>query len=283
MNYFLLSVSVLLGTGKNMVSKYTGNKFSGLPNLLKNNIVTAMLAIIVFSIQGFRFSFLKNPVAIILSVLYGIFIMLSQIFLIKAVEYSATGICSLIYSMGFIIPTLFSVIVLSEPLGILKIIGLLLIILSFIFVANVKSSNTKKLYFAFLAMVTSGIIGIIQKLIAFVPEKYKISEYLTVAFLVMLICSIVGYYLTKKKSNKKEISKEFLITAVLMGICVAFPNFINTRLAGKMPGIVFFTCVNGGTIILSCIASLFLFREKLKPMQLFGISLGISAIILLVL
>ncbi len=148
-NYILLAVSVLLGTGKNMVSKYAGNKFSGLTNLFKNNIITAIIAVIVFVTQGLNFSFFKNPIALLLSVLYGVFIMLSQIFLIKAVEYSAAGVCSLIYSMGFIIPTLFSVIVLEEAFGGLKIIGLLLIIVSFLLVSNVKSGNTKKLYFAF--------------------------------------------------------------------------------------------------------------------------------------
>ncbi len=282
MNYLLLAVSVLLGTGKNMVSKYTGNRFSGLSNLFKNNIITAMIAIVIFGVQGFTFSFFKNPIALLLGVLYGVFVMLSQIFLIKAVEYSAAGVCSLIYSMGFIIPTLFSVIALSEPFGGLKIIGLLLIVISFLLVANVKSNNTQKLYYAFLAMGASGMIGIIQKLIANVPQKYAISEYLTVAFFVMLLCSIIGFLITKKDNENNKLSKEFFIITVLMGICVACPNLINTILAGKMSGIVFFTCVNGGTIILSCIASLILFRERLRSMQIAGVIIGVLAIILMV-
>ncbi len=131
-------------------------------------------------------------------------------------------------------------------------------------------------------MLASGIIGIIQKLIALVPEKFGTNEYLTVAFFMMLVCSIIGYFVIKKESGKKEVNNYFLITAVLMGICVAFPNFINTYLAGKMSGIIFFTCINGGTIILSCIASLILFHEKLKLIQIFGILIGVSAIILIV-
>ncbi len=281
-NYILLTVSVLLGTSKNMISKYTGKSFSGMVNLFKNNIITAVITVIVFGVQGFRFSFLKNPIAVLLGVFYGVFIMLSQIFLIKAVEYSAAGVCSLIYSMGFIIPTLFSVIIFNETLDALKIVGFSLIVVSFILVTNVKGKNTQKLYFAFLAMLSSGFVGIIQKLIPYVPQNFKTSEYLTVAFIVMLICSAIGFLAIKKNNEKHENSKEFLIASALMGVCVAFPNFINTNLAGKMSGVMFFTCVNGGTIILSCVFSLIIFKEKLKSIQKIGVLTGVLAIFLIV-
>ncbi len=280
-NYFLLTASVLLGTGKNMVSKHTGNKFSGLDNLFKTNIITAIIAITVFAVQGFRIEIFKNPLVLLLGFLYGIFTMLSQMLFIKAVEYSAAGVCSLIYSLGFIIPTLFSVIALGEDFGILKFIGLALILVCFLLVGNVKGGNTQRLYFAFLAMTASGIIGIIQKLIAKVPQKFETNEYLTLAFAVMLIGSVIGLFFTQKE--KEPLTKDFIITASVMGICVAFANSINLSLAGKMSGIIFFTCVNGGTIILSSIASRLLFKEKLKPIQLLGIGIGIAAIILLVL
>ncbi len=279
MEYLLLGVSVLLGTGKNMVSKHTGNRFSGLPFLFKTNIITALFALAVFSLGGFSFSILKNPIALLLGVLYGVFTMLSQMLFIKAVEYSAAGVCSLIYSMGFIIPTLFSA-ALGEPFGTLKIIGLALILLCFLLVGN-KSGNTQKLYFAFLAMASSGIIGIIQKLIARAPQKFETNDYLILAFFVMLVGSLLGMLLIGKKDAK--IGKEFLVTSTAMGVCVAFANSINLSLAGALPGIVFFTTVNGGTIILSSICSRILFRERLKPLQIAGIALGVTAIILLVL
>ncbi len=281
MQYLLLCVSVLLGTGKNMVSKHTGNKFSGLSNLFKTNIITALIAITYFAFRGINVEIFRNPAALALGFLYGIFTMLSQMLFIKAVEHSAAGVCSLIYSMGFIIPTLFSVVLLNEPFGALKTVGFVLILVCFLLVGSVKGGNTNKLYFAFLAMTASGIIGIIQKLIAKVPEKFVTTQYLTVAFAVMLTGSVVGLLIIKEKSCK--VSREFLLTSSAMGVCVTFANSINTSLAGKMPGIIFFTCVNGGTIILSCIASRIIFSEKLRPLQMLGIALGITAIILLVL
>lgn len=279
-NYLLLATSVMLGTGKNMVSKYTGDKFSGLANLFKTNIITSLIAIIVFGIQGLNTDIFKTPLALLFAFLYGIFTMFSQMFFIKAVEYSAAAVCSLIYSMGFILPTLFSVIAFSEDFGILKIIGLLLILGCFLLVGNVKGGNTKKLYFAFLAMASSGAIGIIQKLIAKAPVKFETNEYLTLAFTVMLICSVLGLIISKDKGAR--LNTRFITTASAMGICVAFANSINLLLAGKMPGVVFFTCVNGGTIILSSVFSRILFKERLKRLQLLGIGIGILAIILLV-
>ncbi len=283
MNYLLLLTSVLLGTGKNAVSKYAGGQFSGLRNLFKTNIVTAVIGIAVFSLTGINTAIFFNPLALLLAVFYGIFTMFSQMLFIKAVEYSSTAVCSLIYSMGFILPTLFSVLVLSEPFGLLKGVGILLILLSFVLVSNVKGGNTHKLYFAFLAMTASGIIGIIQKLIARVGVDIPTTTYLFLAFIVMLTVSIGGLCLPNHASGSQKINRRFLVTAALLGICVVFANSINTVLAGKMPGVIFFTCVNGGTIILSAIVSKLLFKEMLNNKQLCGIGIGIAAILAIVL
>ncbi len=281
MQYILLLISVLLGTGKNMVSKHTGNKFSGVAKLFKTNIITALIAIVVFGVKGINTVILKTPTALILAIFYGIFTMLSQMLFIKAVEYSAAGVCSLIYSMGFIIPTLFSVLALGEPFGFFKIIGLMLILVCFVLMGKVGGGNTEKLYFAFMSMTASGIIGIIQKLIARIPQKIETNEYLTIAFSVMLIGSVIGLLIMKEKNY--GLNRGFAFTSSIMGICVVFANSINTSLAGKMAGIVFFTCVNGGTIILSSIFSRIIFKEKLTILQLISIIIGIVAIIMIVL
>ncbi len=55
--------------------------------------------------QGFPGRILCSPAALGLGVLYGVFTMLSQMLFIRATEYAATAVCSLIYSMGFVLPT----------------------------------------------------------------------------------------------------------------------------------------------------------------------------------
>lgn len=284
MNYLFLAVSVLLGTGKNMVSKSVGDNFSGVGNLLKTNIVTALIGISVFGISGMGLEIFKNPVALLLGVLYGIFTMLSQTLFIKAVEYSATAVCSLIYSMGFILPTLFSVAVFGEAFGTVKIIAFALMLVSFFMVSNTNFGGSGKIYYAFFAMFSSGAVGIIQKLTSKLNPAISVSQYLTVAFAVMLVLSVVCLSAVKQKPMKmpKKQNILFLITSAVMGVCVVFANSINLNLASKMPAVIFFTCVNGGTIILSAIFSKLLFKDNIKPVQTVGIALGISAIVLMV-
>lgn len=282
MQYFLLATSVLLGTGKNMVSKCAGDKFSGINNLFATNIITALIGIIVFGCIGFGTGIFKNALPLLIAVLYGIFTMFSQMFFIKAVEYSATAVCSLIYSMGFILPTLFSVIFFKEPFGLQKIIALALMLVAFVCVSNIKGKGVKKLYFAIFAMLTSGIIGIIQKIIPKTGADIPISQYLILAFITMLIISVIGLFITDKGSDKHKKSPDFIGLSFLMGICVAFANSINIKLAGSMPGVIFFTCLNGGTIILSAILSRILFKEKLNNLQKIGIFIGITSIVVMV-
>lgn len=65
------------------------------------------------------------------------------------------------------------------------------------------------------------------------------------------------------------------------GVIIGVTNQVNLWLSGVLPSIVFFPIVNGGVIILSGIAAVVLFREKLTKAQKIGIFTGILSICLL--
>ena len=56
-------------------------------------------------------------------------------------------------------------------------------------------------------------------------------------------------------------------------------NYLNLVLSGMLPSQLMFPLVNGSSIIISTLISVFLFKETLTKKQLIGVCGGISSLI----
>jgi multidrug transporter EmrE-like cation transporter len=68
---------------------------------------------------------------------------------------------------------------------------------------------------------------------------------------------------------------------ILMGIAAAINNKLNLDLSGRLPSAVFFPVVNGGALVLSSLAAVLIFREKLSVKRWIGVAIGTVSVILL--
>lgn len=280
MNYLLLLISLALGIGKNLVAKGGGPKFSGMTTLLRNNIVTAVLALAVFGCTGIDLSFLANPRVLGLSALLGVFIMLSQMFYIRALKKEKVALCSLIYSCGFLIPTILGALVYHETVMPWNILGLILVLLSIFLVSGAKGLTfSPSLGWAALAMLSSGLVGFIQKVYAHTYQGHS-EECLFVAFLVMLLLSVGMTVFCKKEKEASAAEKRTLLLIGLFALCVVFTNRLNLYLSGALPSFLFFPVYNGGCIALTAVCGMLFFREELSKRQRFGVLLNLASIIL---
>ena len=76
-----------------------------------------------------------------------------------------------------------------------------------------------------------------------------------------------------------KLGKGTLIIGLVCGACTFAMNFINLKLSGLLPSQLFFPLVNGSSIVLSSLVSLFLFKEKITLKQQIGLVGGILALI----
>ena len=65
------------------------------------------------------------------------------------------------------------------------------------------------------------------------------------------------------------------------GVCVAVNNKLNLYLSGVMDSAVFFPIVNGGGLVLTTLAAVLLFKEKLSTKQWIGVVIGIASVVFL--
>ncbi len=288
MNYIILAVSLCLGVSKNLVSKAGRNVFEGISNLMSANIVTALLALVVFGIGGLELSSLKFGI-ILLAFVYGLLTMAGQSLYILAVKNGSVSVCSLIYASCFLIPTVFSSAAYNEPFSVLNIVGIAVILISVVMVSyrpkNAGSGGMTGLSFLliFLSMASAGSVGILQKVVGYSYKDVGQGEFLFIAFGFMLIISLMikAAVCLKKREKALPSQNKFYLFAVILAVSQVAANRLNMYLVGVMPGMIFFPVINGGTIIASSVGSRILFKEKLGVIQIFGIAIGIAALILI--
>lgn len=281
MNYILTLVSVGFGTGKNIVSKLGGESFSNAKDCMKLNAVTSLLACIVFGLgaKGELFGE-SNSLFFVMAFLYGLCTLFSQVFYISAVKDGAVSVCSLIYSCGFIIPTIFAAVFFKEEVTVLKLVGIALLIVCTVIAGYKKeqTQNYKWVIPACMAMVSSGVVGILQKLVRNNHTQWSMNKYLFYSFCFMLLLSLAGGLIIKGKSA--GYNRRYAICTGLLSICVVGANKLNLYLSGVLPGVIFFPCVNGGCLAVSAVMSGVIFKEKFDAKKIIAILGSIIAIIL---
>ncbi len=295
LNYILLLISLALGTGKNLFSKWGEKSFGSLGGLMSVNILTSLLAVLVFAVSGAHLS-AADPLFLVLALLYGALTLGSQSFYITAVKGGSVAICSLIYAASFILPTVYSVIRTHESVPLTKAGGILLMMLAVVLVSlkqksgvdTVQKKSSSRIWLAFLAMLCAGSVGIIQKVFGGRYPSEMLNTFLLMAFLSMLAFSLLGKLaaaLCARKTDAPRLryDRHFLLPAVLLALCVVFANRLNLLLVAALPGIVFFPLINGGTIMLSAVGSGVFFHEKITRRIWIGILIGLVAIVLIAL
>lgn len=298
LDYFLLGFSVFSGSFKSIVNKKVKQGAGDMKKVMLVNALSffvAFLVILCFTISSS--TGLNAP--FLFSLGNALWILLSQIFLMKAVETGPVSLSSLFYSCGFILPTVYGAIAYQESVHWLQILGIFVVLVSFSL--SVDNSDQKKFnftwfFYAIASAVCSGLIGIFQKI--FVVEygkTYSLDSFLALSFLLIIVISFLFYvYLSFRENRQKEsdsngkreklplklerLDKITLLFTLLLGLILAFHNKICTYLSGALPSVLYFPVMNGGVISVTALLSGLIFQEKLTKKQWVSIATCFLAI-----
>ena len=293
MDYFILATCVCAGCAKFFVNKRVKKQAIGMEQTMLVNAISfsiAFLMVVIFLAFSSSFGF-ANPLWLTLS--NAVCILLSQICIMKAVELGSTAITSLFVNGNFVIPTIWGAIYYSEPVHYLQIIGIVLILVSFIIGAKKEQNekfNVKWLLCTLLGMLSAGILGIVQKIFGReYAMTYSLDAFLAVSFVIIVVISLIIYATCKIKGNiTKQIENKTMkfsrstITLILvLGVILGYHNKFCTYLSGALPSALYFPIINGGVIVLVAIVSAILFKEKLSKRQVLSTVMGFVSIIII--
>ena len=280
---FLL-LSIGLGTGRSIISKKVAQDASDNKKFFFSQSV-------MFVVSGLVIALLENiglagmdPVIRIYAVVYGIMLIASQWMYTFALRYGRASLCSMIYSFGFIFPTMLGVMLWDEKLTLYKTVGLVLVFAVIVLSAKVKAEGPKKggeFYLAALlvSMLASGGLGVLQQLQQRSGFADQRGGFLLIAFCIASVVSLVTWALCPGKTETRGLRCG--AWSVGTGLCFGSVNILNTMLAGRMESTVFFPVTNIGCVLAATLCSILFFKEKMTPRVIMVLVLGICAVLLL--
>lgn len=254
---FLLISSVVCSTARAVFSKKLGVLNGGKYGFYITQTVLFAVAAAAIFILNIKSIGRPSVISVILAVVYGIFTVSSQWTYTIALTKAPVSVCAMVYSFGFIIPTVFGTIVWHESANVYKIISILLCICTIILTSVKKDEKPQKSYrlpfTLIIAMLSSGGLGVVQKL-----QQKNVARGETGMFLFLA----------------------FAFYIFIVGVSMAVANTANTLLAGLLPSAVVFPIVNVGVILASLVVSVTILRERISKSQIAAFGLGVTAILL---
>lgn len=285
MAFLLLALSIVLSTGRNILSKNLSDiSFGARPFFSCQGVLFlgGAAALLLFG----RVSFTSlAPITLIYAVIYAILLIFAQWFYTSALSKGNTALCSTVYSLGFILPTLSGALFWSEGFSVLDALGILCAVAAVILSgmrAQGSKSGAKAYYFIplVIAMLASGGLGIVQKLQQNSDYREQKSLFLLIAFLLAAVISF-AFSVPAKKTDAVRFKKKKIAIAAAVGLFFGCCNLLNTSLAGMLDSAIFFPTLNIGVILLSMISGVIFFRERLKKREITVLLLGGASILLL--
>lgn len=263
----------------------------------------AVSALTVFLLAKCRLEF--SAFTVWLALLFGAVVCLQQLTLLLALSKGPLSYTMVIVAMSTLITALSGVLFWQESLRAVQLVGIVLMVLCLVLSVKRESKksgesggrrlSTMWLLLALLAMAFNGGVGILQKTHQSSAHKAELPAFLFVAFAFCAVFSVLCYlFLTIRARGKRQetgaeestahsprLSRNLIVLFLLSGVCVALCHCINLYLSGVVAAAVFFPIVNGGALMLTTLASLFLFHERLSFTQWLGLALGAVATLLL--
>lgn len=273
-----LILTVLLSTLRHLISK----KISCFP--FGSRAFYFLQGVIFFSgavlLAPFCCGF-PSLTTVVLAVIYGTVLICAQYFYTAALSIGDVSICATVYSLGFVIPTLSGALFWNEKLTSFKAIGILAAIFAVLLSGTKKEMQKKRGYYTplIISMVSSGALGVLQKLQQKLSGSSEAGKFVMLAFLVAAVVSFLflGFSCAKKEVN----AVSFIKFAIIVGCCFGGCNLLNTLLAGRLPTAVFFPTLNISSIVLSVIMSILFFKEKITRRKIIILAISFLAILLL--
>lgn len=202
-----------------------------------------------------------------------------------AIRTGSLSLSALIMQYSLIVPAIYGIIVLDEPIKPTLFAGLALLVAS-LFLVNFSSKEEsvrptlKWALFAGLSFIGNGMCATVQKVqqVDF-AGAYK-SEFMIVGLCVTAVILAILSLSLEKKDMLHNIRHGGLIcvgSGVSNGIC----NFLMMLLAGMLPASIMYPVISAGGTISTSLAAFFVYRERLSQQQLIGLALGVLAIVAL--
>ena len=284
-----LILSILSSCTLLWMFRYFSDKGLNIQGIITVNYITCLISTLVVNANALNFQFIKyEPINIYALLLGGLFILTFNI-MSKTVTYFGIMISSVTQKMSLIAPIMIGVLFYAENLTIFRIIGIIAA-MSAIVVINMpfqKDPEQKRKWifwlYPLLTWLLSSIIDAAFYLLGKSTESKQSALFLATLFGTAATLGIL-FMVIQKIKNAVRIPWHIIPYGIVLGI----PNFMSIHYLMKAIGqgwdaSLMFPINNVGIIAISMLGALLIFKEKADKYKLMGITLAISAVLLIAL
>ncbi len=273
--------------------KYASTQSTSFGNSKYNTVKFALGSLILLPMLFFD-SLPKLALgAIISGALCGIMYAIGKTAILKGYEQTSVSFMTLCHSAGMIIPCIVGHFIWSEKLGLVSLFGVVLTIASVVLLKDGKKTGkrlTLKGALCGLAVfLSSGGVMITQKMMGIYFSEQSVSAYNFYSFAscatILLACMAVSekkkkasLFAPTKATSSKSIKIKITLCALGSAVALCLISLVMTGLAGAVPSVILFPMFNGSGIILVCIGSIFVFKEKMSVKQIIGLLVGVAGL-----
>ncbi|MDR0426835.1 MAG: DMT family transporter [Clostridiales bacterium] len=313
MLYVLLGITLACGTARTAFSKKVGAASKAPRDLFfYNAVICAVICAATFAAYLLRPTGI-SPFTALLALAYAGVTLAAQLFNIKALKDGAIGVCTLFYSCGFVIAAFAGILFWGEPFFWSQMVGVLLILGSFFLIVFLsKTAKTppgetsaapdapdapkRRLWilFAFLSLLSSGFLGVLQKIHQTSGYKEELFPFLFISFAAALAAAVALRFIAPRGEDAADDTgaadgkrtpfyRSGTMFALLYGAVFAAVNILNTYLSGQLPSMIFFPVYNGGVIFTGLFVGLLIFRESVTKYDIIGLLVGVAGILFIAL
>lgn len=280
---WLLIVIVLGVSAQDVMRKiYSRRVTGGSYSFSAATTLTAML-FFLFSSGGslqFKTDYLPH------SFWFGLAYCLAVVGSMLAVQTGPLSLTALVTSCSLILPALYGILVLGEPISLPLVLGLVLLLAALSLINLEQKGEPRKItlkwiVFVAVTFVSNGAASIIQNIQQRTFAGAYKSEFMIVALLfggLVLLCAAA---IAEKKAMLRNLWRG-LPCSLTGGVSNGIVNLlVMVLVSANVPASVMFPVISAGGIILTFLISVFGYKERLSKWQLTGVALGVVATVLL--
>ena len=227
-----------------------------------------------------------SSATVLCGIIMGTLSVLFQWSYVQAMSTGPVSMTVLINNFSMLMPVLTSVLLYSEKFGVFRILGLVLMLVSFAIDVRVdKNSPPNKRWFlmTILTFFSNGLMNVVLKIFSMSEHGGEIAGYVSISYLTatFLTAVLLFFFRMGKRTPTFRISGKVILSACSAGILLALAQALNAYASGHIDGTLFFPTYNGGVTLTLALIGLLLFREKLSTRKKIGLAIGIAAIVMM--
>ena len=246
---------------------------------------SGIIVLITWALNGFHFH--PSPLTLLFGALNALMLFGYNISIIEAGKRGSFAFFNVAKSYGSIlVPLGYSVLFLREGTSVPQWIGVGLMLIAFLLMNREDNAfeKPKKGYWVFCALLffTNGMYSVFVKMQTVVSEGES-AEMIMLTFGIMGILAAIRLF-GAERSGALRAFRQTRRSAVFLAACLVSAALAVNGMVYILPhlnSVVYFTAVNGGVLLLSCLYAFLLFHEKPTVRKIVGMLAAIVSVTLL--